>query len=455
MTPHVLSTRIAKPIPHQGASPMTPSKRARDMLIEEDLVSTTQVEDALRMQETRGGKLIEVLMDLGHLDVHEFEKFIVGQPGIASINLSQYRIMSEICDLIPEDMARAQQIFPIDKMGKLLTIGMAMPMDTDTISRIAELTGLRVKAVYCNLDHVRGAIDQYYPKQEADVPDDSPDPETSVDKPPNLENVATLLRGIDDLPALPETVSKTKEAMDDPTIAMDEIAALIQIDPLISAKVLKLANSSAYKFVRRVDNVETAMRLLGLQEAYNLVLASSVMAMTEGAKGFNYQRFWQEALFTASAVPLIAAKSGNRSTPALSTAGLLHDIGRFALVHVSSAEYAKIADSYTGKELVSVEEKLLGLGHPEAGYIVADHWELPDEITTLIRFHHTPERADNLQIEAATLSVAAFLSEAHSSQTDLENSEAFEEIRSVIEHLGLSTEQLLEIYGEIASTLAA
>lgn len=407
------------------------------------------------MQETRGGKLIEILMDLGHLDLHEFERFIVGQPGIASIDLTQYKIMSEICDLIPEEMARAQQIFPIDKMGKLLTIGMAMPMDTDTISKIAELTGLRVKAVYCNLDHIQEAIDEYYPKQEADVPEESQAPDARACGSSGLENVATLLRGIDDLPALPETVSRMREALDDPTIAMEEIEALIRRDPLVSAKILKLANSAAYNFVRRIDNVGAAMRLLGMQEAYNLVLASSVLAVTEGFKGFDYQRFWHEALFAASSVPVIAAKSGNRSTPALSTAGLLHDIGRFALVHVSAAAYGKVDSKCTGKELVRMEEKLVGLGHPEAGYMVADRWELPEEIATLIRFHHTPELAESMQVEASIVSVATFLAEAHSNNDDLKDEAAFEEVQHALECLSLSAEELLRIYRETPSNFAA
>ena len=119
------------------------------------------------------------------------------------------------------------------------------------------------------------------------------------------------------------------------------------------------------------------------------------------------------------------------------------------------SDYGKIDNKCTGKELVKLEEEAVGLGHPEAGYMVADRWELPEEIATLIRFHHTPELAENMQTEASIVSVAAFLSEAHSNQADLKSGEAFKEVQSVIESLGLSTEQLVDIYSETASNLAA
>jgi len=427
----------------------------RDLLVAAELVSPKAVEEALRVQEARGGELAETLIDLGYLRVDKFEAFIVSQPGIASIDLSQYKIMRELCDLIPEETARTHKLFPIDKMGKLLTVGMAMPLDTDTIAKLAELTGLRVKAVYCNPEHIQGALDRYYETDETSALGDLQAVYGRARGSSTMVSIASLLRGIDDLPALPETVTKTKEALDDPTISMEEVETMIGSDPMVSAKVLKLANSAAYKFSRRIDDVGMAMRLLGLQETYNLVLASSVLAMTEGAKGFDYQRTWQEALFTAAAVPAVAAKVDFKPSAAMATAGLLHDIGRFALAHVSPADYGKIDKQGAGKDLVKLEEEAVGLGHPEAGYMVADRWELPEEIATLIRFHHTPELAESMQKEASIVSLAAFLSEAHSKQTDLKTGEAFKEVQSVIESLGLSTDQLLDIYSETASNLAA
>lgn len=79
-----------------------PNTKLRDLLVAAELVSPKAIEEALRVQEARGGKLAEILIDMGTLHVGKFEKFIVSQPGIASIDLSQYKIMRELCDLVPE-----------------------------------------------------------------------------------------------------------------------------------------------------------------------------------------------------------------------------------------------------------------------------------------------------------------------------------------------------------------
>lgn len=266
-------------------------------------------------------------------------------------------------------MARSHDLFPIDKMGKLLTVGMAMPLDSETISKLAEVTGLRVKAVYCNLEHVRGAINRYYETDETAALSQFQEIYGRARGSATMVSIAALLKGIDELPALPETVTKTKEALDDPTLAMEEVETMIGSDPMVSAKVLKLANSAAYKFSRRIDDVPMAMRLLGLQETYNLVLASSVLAMAEGAKGFDYQKIWQEALFTASAVPAVAAKANIKSSAAMATAGLLHDIGRFALAHVSGGGGLVTPSSFSTliRWLVSASISLSDNAPPKAG----------------------------------------------------------------------------------------
>ncbi len=431
-----------------------PKKLLGELLVTEGLVSQKQVSDALRIQKIRGGKLAEILIASGYLHMGKFEKFIVSQPGIASVDLSQYKIMSDLCDLIPEEMARTQQLFPIDRMGKLLTVGMAVPLDVNTISKLTELTGLRVKAVYCKSEHIRGAIDRYYRKEEAAVLGEFQTILGLASGSSSMVRIATLLRSIDDLPSLPETVRKTKEVLDDPGIAMEEVEAFIGNDPLVSANVLKLANSAAYKFSGRIDNVGMAVRLLGLQETYNMVLASSVLSMAEGTKGFDFQRFWREALFTASAVPAVATEVNIRPSSALSTAGLLHDIGRFGLAQASATGYRKVDRKSWGKGLVGLEEELLGLGHPEAGYMIAQRWELPEEIATLIRFHHTPEKAESMENEACIVSLAAFLSEAHTNQDILNKDGCFEELQHPLEHLGVSAERISDIHHEIASNFS-
>ena len=87
-------------------------------------------------------------------------------------------------------------------------------------------------------------------------------------------------------------------------------------------------------------------------------------------------------------------------------AGLLHDIGRAALLQVVPERYARIDPGLTGVDLLSAEEEQLGLTHAEAGYELATHWALPEQITAAIRFHHHPDRAPEMKEIVAIVSLA-------------------------------------------------
>ena len=433
--------------------------RLRDLLVEEGLVSSKQIDDVLDAIERQGGKLAETLIERGYLTDVKLEKLLASQPGIASVDLSRYQVTRELCELFPAEMALKYQVFPIDKMGKLLTVGMAVPIDEATIAILNEATGLRIKAMYCKPDHILGAIERYYRPEEYSLAQLNLSPEEKAkDKrsqgPAAMIRIANLLKNIDDLPALPETVERAKQALEDPNFEIEDVIEAIRRDPMVSAKVLKIANSAAFALPTAVDDVGSAVKLLGLRETYNLVLSSAVITLAEHATKFDFQRFWDEAMFAASAVRTIAAAVNIRAAGALSTAGLLHDIGRFGLSQVVPDEYAKLGIELSGAALVAAEEDSFGLGHPEAAYVLASRWDLPEEIYVPIRFHHNQERTENLRKQSCIVSLAGFLAESNSVKREIDG-EAVGEVKFAMEELGLSAEQLSEVYQETAANIAA
>ena len=106
---------------------------------------------------------------MGALTVQNFVNFLAKQPGVASIELANYQVPKNIVALVPKTIAVELEVFPIDKMGKLLTLGMACPLDSSSIERIERETNLRVKALLCAPEDIRNAIRRYYPAEESDV----------------------------------------------------------------------------------------------------------------------------------------------------------------------------------------------------------------------------------------------------------------------------------------------
>ncbi len=229
---------------------------------------------------------------------------------------------------------------------------------------------------------------------------------------------------------------------------MMEIAAIVSEDPAISGKLLKLANSAAYAFRSDITNVKTATTLLGLRETCSIVMSSAIIDITEKSKAFDHERFWTESMFCAHAAKQIAVACGERKPSTVFTAALLSDIGRFALAEAAPERYAKLNRALAGVALKDAEEELLGIGHPEAGYVLATHWNLPDQITEVIRFHEDPERATECRNFTAIVNIAARMGELQSSGQEI-GEEQFESFSESLDILGLSSQEAARLYDDI------
>jgi len=426
-------------------------KRIGDLLVEANLISPEMLKQALDAQRERGTKIVETLIHLGHLTVDDFVNFLSRQPGVASLDLRRYHVQREVVDLIPKDLAVKHEIFPVDRMGRLLTLAMACPLDSLTIGAIEEKTGLRVKPILCPAADIHAAIDMYYPggsgathgdfeksgakpaapktapaqkPAEAKAAPVSPAaPPPAAPPPANdmeaaVENAAKartglkltqtveLVRRLTALPVLPSTVARVQEALGDVSIAPKDVATTIATDPALAAKVLSVANSPAYGFASQVQTIELAVALLGLRETYAIVLSAAVLNLFDATKRIDYARFWEEAMNSAGAARILARCCAKNKEGGAFTAGLLHDIGRIALLEVAPDLYAQVPRDLSGDDLVAAEHKVLGIAHGEAGYELAVHWSLPKPLTLAIRHHHHPELAPECQQEAAVVALA-------------------------------------------------
>jgi len=407
-----------------------PKKRIGELLISEGLITEKQLEEALKMQGSHGGKVVENLVALGYLDLRTFVTFLAKQPGVASIDISNYEVPRELASLIPREFAYKHEVFPIDKLGRLLTVGMACPLDSATIQHLEEITGLKVKPVLCSVTDITATIRRYYPddalyggeaEEYAELAGlaDAESVE-QLESSMRLGNVASMLRQLESLPALPDTVEQVRAAMEDPDSSTSDVARIIGVDPQVAAKMLSVANSAAYGFPNRVDNITMAVTLLGLRETYSIVLSCSVINMLDGNKHFDYKRFWETSLHAAGAARIVAREKGVRQMGGVFAAGLLHDIGRVALAEVIPDQYAQLDQNVSGGELIAAEQHLLGLAHPEAGYMLAEYWGLPGFLCETIRFHHRPEYAENARELVLVVGLADVLTEARSQEGEKE-----------------------------------
>ncbi len=136
------------------------------LLVESFMITQVQLEKALNAQREQGGRLAALLMQFGYLKPSKFCEFMAKQPGVASISIGAYPVDHALVELIPREFAESREVFPLDRLGSLLTVAMVCPLDVATVQELEEITGLRVKPLLCEPGDLYTAIQRYYPEQQ-------------------------------------------------------------------------------------------------------------------------------------------------------------------------------------------------------------------------------------------------------------------------------------------------
>lgn len=180
---------------------------------------------------------------------------------------------------------------------------------------------------------------------------------------------------------------------DDPAFDVEDLLAVIDRDPAIVLRILKVANSPLYGFPRQVETLNHAIALLGVPAVRSLALMISMREVFTNF-GLMEKLLWENA---SMAGPVSAEFARELEVAATSdeafVAGLLHDIGQIALANDYPKEYgAVVARAYNeGIGFVEAETAAFGFDHAELGAEVASKWCLPELLETVIRYHHHPE----------------------------------------------------------------
>lgn len=431
-------------------------KQLGEALVEHGYVRFLDLRKAQTLQNQHGGEIIEVLIRLGCLDIQDFMAFLIQQPMIHVVDLSDYEMAPELLQLVPAEFAIANEVVPIGLEDDTLLLGVKYPVEETVLKALREHTGLGVKPVLCAESDIVHALERYYTVPAADESGKPASPERASNIIPlegsmRLRQVARLISGIETLPGLPETVYRVRQAMNDPATSIGAVAEVVILDPSVAAKVLSVANSASYGFPRRIDDVQLAISLLGLHETYAIVLSISVISLFENSQAMDYRRFWVEALTCGAGVRIAAKASGRRKLDGLFAAGLLHDIGRVALAEVAPGQYGKLEAALEGNALLSAESMKLGITHTEAGHLLAEHWNLPEDLQAAIRYHHVPESAPREHQDLVAL-VALADAMARSKGRNLDECKAvLVEQEHVLQLLGLDMENAEAMLDEFLS----
>ncbi len=255
----------------------------------------------------------------------------------------------------------------------------------------------------------------------------------------------TLLQNPNALPTAPKVVEELISSFENPDVMVEEIARKLSLDPVLSAKLLRLANSAYYHVSRRIGNVEDAVRMLGFVTVRTLVISSGLVGGFKTVPGIDLKRFWRYSLHSAVAARWLARKVGVNTDLAF-TIGMMHALGQLVM-HAGIPDQAQAIDAEVGMYetgRAAAERDKLGFDHSQVGAELATRWKFPDIFPDTIRDLPAPLAQAPLSRMAAVLHLATWRARAVElglNEADLDASLPDE----VATAIGMSREEMAEM----------
>jgi len=211
-----------------------------------------------------------------------------------------------------------------------------------------------------------------------------------------MTRLEDVLAGIDRLEPFPRTAVRVLElALGD--AASSEIVAVIEQDPVLTGKVLNLANSASSGAKVEIESVFAATNRLGTKAVANLALTSGASSVFHGygsATTRSNESLWMECLYTACFARRIARDDGRVDHELAYTVGLMQNIGHIVLDRFLDEERSQIAELIEGgRDLLAAERAALGFDHAQCGALIVRRWGFPRRLVRGIQFHHSPNSA--------------------------------------------------------------
>ena len=207
-------------------------------------------------------------------------------------------------------------------------------------------------------------------------------------------SLTDVIKNIRDLPALPVVVIELMNTLEQEDSNTHVLAEKVSRDQALTAKTLRLANSSFYGMQSKVTTIHQAIAILGFNSVRTLVTAAAVLGNFSSSENdaFNLQGFWRHSIATALCARSLARQLHVNQDYAF-MAGLLHDIGKLVLVTRSPQHYAKVIAHQAAQDCYAIEAErtVLGIDHAMVGRALAEHWKFPVLMQQAIASHHAPD----------------------------------------------------------------
>ena len=208
-----------------------------------------------------------------------------------------------------------------------------------------------------------------------------------------------LAAAVDGMPAFPKSVQRVLELTRDVNSTPKDLVEVIDKDPVLTVKILKVVNSAYYSLPKQITSVGHSVVYLGFNTIKNLALSIAAIGMLPKTNeaGFDGQQYLLHSLATAAIAKQLALKADDADPMDCFIAGLLHDFGKVVLAQFMPKEFraALEASQQNGTSLHLALREVIGVDHAVVGAMLVEKWRFAPNLVETIRHQYGPELTDS------------------------------------------------------------
>ena len=224
--------------------------------------------------------------------------------------------------------------------------------------------------------------------------------------PDNSRVIDCFLDRMDQLHSAPQVAQKILRLTRDPDFDVRKVARCIESDPALTAKILRVTNSSRYGLRHKVSSIHQSVAFIGQRSLRLIALTFGLVeSLTQGESGKQFCNFWRRSLTMATVASELAKTTPEIPADDAYAAGLLSDVGELIFAQVEPERFAAACEHVShGPELLAAERAEFGFAHPELGARLLQRWEIPEELVAAVALHHIE---DDDELEPLAIAIRA------------------------------------------------
>ncbi len=214
-----------------------------------------------------------------------------------------------------------------------------------------------------------------------------------LDTSKELLSLDAVVRKVDEISSLPHIAVRVLSVANDPNSGAADLRDLLETDASLSARVLRVVNSSAYALRTKITNLQQSIAYLGLKQVRNLAMTASVSELFSQNDSFGtYSRsgLWRHLVSVGICSRMIAEHLGFANSEDVFLSGLLHDIGIVLEDQNVHDNFCKVIETQDKDQTLSSNEmRHIGFDHTQLGEKVGEMWGFPEAVGISVRYHHS------------------------------------------------------------------